>query len=592
MTRSRRVALVALAIVGASVSLIAWRRSGWSGEVALVLATVAVAYGSPVIERRLQGRGLLWPLIVLVSAGVAYVLVGSILDAGWSPIDDHEIMQFLGAQTRVGILEIPALLLGTEVGHPGSGFPRYRPSYYLVRLFETALWGDSPRAWYAAHLVMFAASLALGWRFFTRWIGLIPAGVVLLYMLTYPFWADIWARLGASEVYCVLGTALVLEGAARLAHAKPLTHGRRWGVRGAWAMLGLGAWLAIGSKENFLVVLVPLWVLGAVLWRRGLLERTGMITLVFLTAYGAVIASAVSVSLIRTGADVYMKPVTAGNRLRLVLPGFERAIEPFAWWHVGLALIVATTAAALWCRGASRWRYRPLIRGALLACGLAALYASQFAFYNGEWPNPAGAWRYNFPGVLSRPLLGVTGAVAGLQLIRRLHVPGGIVRAIGAGLVAILLVLTLDTGWASLKQASEANASAARGWTNRLEGIAARLRREPARPVVIASHSVWDYEPIFAVPRFLTHKGVVNPLYLLAPVYRTDTPLTASLARSLQDVSRDGLGGYAPLDSLPPNTVPFAVGLSGPPPARYTDLGSLWPMQASSAAGLTRREGG
>jgi hypothetical protein len=592
VTRHRLVAAVSLAVVGGSVLVIAWPRARSSGEAALALVTLLLAHGSPTIERWLKEHRLLWPLIAATSAAVAYALVGSTLGAGWSPIDDHEIMKFLGAEQRIGILDVPVLLMDTEVGSPGGTLPRYRPSYYTARLVETAMWGNSPFRWYAAQLLMFAASLALGWRFFTRWIGLIPAAVVLLYMLTYDFWADIWSRLGAGEAYCVLGTALYLEGFARLARGIAPARGRIWGVRGSWIMLALGGWLAIGSKENFLVLLIPLWVLAVFLWRQGRLQRTEMITVAVLTAYGGLIASSITVSLIRTGADVYERPVTAASRFRLLISGSERAIEPFAWWHVCVVLIAASVVAAFWDRRPSQWRYHPFIRGVLLMGGFVALYASQFAFYNGEWPNQNTAPRYNFPGVLSRLLLVVTGAVTGFELIRRLRVAGSIVRAMRAGLVAMLLVFTLDAGWASLRQASEAHASATREWTERLEHIVARLRRDPVRPVVVVSHSVGDYEPIFAVPRFLTQQGVVNPLFLLTSVYRTNTPLAVSIAQTLNGISSFGSAGYAPLDTLPSDTVPFAIGLSGPTPPAYEGLGSLWPMRVSSAAGAARKDGG
>ncbi len=587
--RSRLVGIASLGLVGVFVAMIAWRGSGRASAVALALATVGAAYASPAIERWLKAHRALWPLIVAISLVVVYSLIGSLLDAGWSPIDDHELVRYLGSDGRLGILEIPSLLMETEVGRPGGNLPRYRPSYYTVRLIETALWGNSPRAWYGSHLAMFAISVAFGWRFFARWIGVVPGGVLVLYMLTYNFWADLWSHLGAGEAYGVLGTALYLEGMAGLARPRQSPHDGSLSARGSWALLGVGGWLAMGSKENFLVMLIPVWVLAALLWRRGRLARTGMVTLAFLTAYGGLIASAVTLSLLGTGVDVYEKPVTPGGRLGLVLLGFERAVGPLAWWHAGIGLIVAVAVAGLLARGQSRWGYGPVSRAALLASGFVALYVSQFVFYNGQWPAPLAVPRYSFPGVLARPLLVVTAAVVGLELLKRLRTPRGLVRAIGAGLVAVLLVLALDTGWASVKEASQAQALATRDWTSRLDRIAARLRHDPARAVVVVSHDIWDFEPIFAIPPFLTARGVKNPLYLLTPIYRSDTPWTRALVPRLYGLSEGGGGGYARLDALPPTPTPFAIGLSGPPPAGYEDVGRLWPMRAATAPHMTGR---
>jgi hypothetical protein len=492
-------------------------------------------------------------------------------------------MAFLGNDGRVEAREIPRLLMDTEVGHPGQGPPRYRPSYYGVRLVEAALWGAAPRAWYTAHLVVFAAAVTLGWRFLARWIGLVPGAVLVLYLLTFPCWGDVFSRLGPSEAYCVLGTGLYLEGMARIA---PLGGGRRrggWSAYGGWAMLGLGAWLAMGSKENFLVLLLPLWGLVLVLWWRGGLGWGGVTVCALLTLYGAIIICAVGVSVLLSGADVHANPVTVSGRLGLVWPGVQRAIEPLKVWHGALALIVAFAPAAPWAGSRVRWLWRPVLWGALLACGLVMLYVSQFVFYNGAWPQAPGGLRYDFPGGFARSLVVVTGVVMAMAVLRRLRVPGVLVRAVGAGLVALLCVATVRAGWGPLTQSSAAHASATREWTARLERIAARLRQDPARPVVVVSHDIWDYEPIFAIPRFLTAKSVVNPLFLATPIYRTDTALTEALAGTVLDTSRRGLAGYRPFHELSPTPPPIAIGLSGTPPPQYEDAGSLWPMPAVGA---------
>jgi hypothetical protein len=401
--------------------------------------------------------------------------------------------------------------------------------------------------------------------------------VLTLYLLTYEFWSDIFTRLGPGEVYATLGVALYLEGLARIAPSVRGTAPRGWSVQGGWAMLGLGAWLAMGSKENFLLLLLPLWGVTILLWRRRGLGRAGVATVIVLTLYGALITSAVAVSVLRRGVDVYLAPVTGGGRLGLVWPGVQRAVEPLNGWHAALGVIVVLVVAA---RGPARaqWLLRPALRGGLLAGGLAALFVSQFVFYNGAWPQTPGAPRYDFPGVLARPLLLITGAVAGLAMLRRLRVPGPLVRVVRAGLVALLLGLTLAAGWGPLREASAANAAATREWTARLDRIAARLRHEPTHPVLVVSHDIGDYEPIFAIPRFFAAMRVTNPLFLAIPVYRTDTAWTEVLARTLRDAALFGAAGYRPFEELPETVLPLAIGLSGAPPPPYEDVGSLWPM--------------
>src|SRR5262245_38435110 len=85
------------------------------------------------------------------SAGLLYPN----FSAGWGIIDDHEVMAFVGNQGHLGLGQIPQLLGKTEVVKIGQRFPRYRPTYYFLRLLETALWRNDPFFWYAFRVVLF-----------------------------------------------------------------------------------------------------------------------------------------------------------------------------------------------------------------------------------------------------------------------------------------------------------------------------------------------------------------------------------------------------------------------------------------------------
>ena len=117
-------------------------RPGWMTQhlhplwwIAAAVAAVGGFY-SPRIDRFLRHRpAALWLLLVAGAGVVAYALFGSMLGAKWSPIDDHEIMWFLGPDGRIGWSEIPRVLMTqTEVGHFGGALARYRPSYYFLRV--------------------------------------------------------------------------------------------------------------------------------------------------------------------------------------------------------------------------------------------------------------------------------------------------------------------------------------------------------------------------------------------------------------------------------------------------------------------------
>jgi hypothetical protein len=165
--RAARFALAAALILAGvmAVALPALSATGLKAGLALAIAP-AIYYG-PAVERWLRRRSLWTPTTVAGAAIMAYGLAGDMLSAGWGPIDDHEIVRFLGPDRVLRLAEIPGLWLDLEPAHPGA-FARYRPSYYTVRVLEAFLWGDAPATWYTARIAMLGATLALFWRILSR----------------------------------------------------------------------------------------------------------------------------------------------------------------------------------------------------------------------------------------------------------------------------------------------------------------------------------------------------------------------------------------------------------------------------------------
>jgi hypothetical protein len=85
---------------------------------------------------------------------VSYHFFGPFVSAKFGLIDDHEILRFLGPNHVVRFWDIPRLLITkTEVGQWGTS-SRLRPIYYILRLVETALWGDHAGLWYLTRIVL------------------------------------------------------------------------------------------------------------------------------------------------------------------------------------------------------------------------------------------------------------------------------------------------------------------------------------------------------------------------------------------------------------------------------------------------------
>jgi hypothetical protein len=99
---------------------------------------------------------------------------------------------------------------------------------------------------------------------------------------------------------------------------------------------------------------------------------------------------------------------------------------------------------------------------------------------------------------------------------------------------------------------------------------------DPARPIVVVSHDVWDLEAVYAIGQWLAVRGVRNPLFLRIAASKADTALTRALAHDLNQLSRGKYDPFQVLSELPLTPRPLGIGLSGPPGDEYEDGGILW----------------
>lgn len=502
--------------------------------------------------------------IAVYAAGL-FVTVYSwmpLLDAEWSIIDDHEVMWMIGTRDRLPLTALPGKLLATEVGRSDS--TRFRPSYYGARLLEAATWGKHPGAWYA---MRFAVALVLAATLCSVCLavaGPLPSLGFIPFALTRPYWADIFARLGPSETYAVLGVCAVVIGV------------RRGLVRGfgaiACTLVCAGTILAAGSKENFtLLALVPTLILVVHFARLSVRLR---VLLFCALVYVAWIVTHVVLALHAAGHDVYQQDVSPGGRMGLLLPFIQRP-EVIAW--LGGTLLLLLVAALMPARGPTSTAEPALqertVRSATAVFGLLTLYATQFVFYFGRWPDGAVP-RYLFPGMLAAQLALFLGAAALMRVVGGRLPSALLARALPFFLaIGYLTVASADSSVnraASLRQVDDT-----RSFSGKMRAVTEYLRSHPESTLVLGSHSPWDHEPIFSIDRYVRAAGITNPIAVKLAAYGAGSfdasaaPLEHDLARQLEVLEQTGVTDISP-DFVPfsragTGKACFSLGLSGPP---------------------------
>lgn len=407
-------------------------------------------------------------------------------NAWWGLMDDHEPLEWRAPGTSLAFGDIPRVIATrTEAGQFGRS-PRYRPVYYTLRVIESWAWGASPAAWYRARIVMFAGVIAGAmfaiWLFAGPWLA---AGATA-FLATGWYWRDVWAHLGPAEQYASVGTMLVALGAA-------LVWRTRAAVAGLW-LAAMGTLIAVGCKENFIVLLVPL---AFAAWHARAAHKTAAVAALAMAGAGAgLVMAAVVLGLRHAAGDIYGTALTPAARL---------------WWVHGKPAVALAALWAAFALGAVATGRRELVRGmAVLLTIVTALVVSQATYYAPAWPRFGS--RYDFPGRLADVLLFVGACI---WLLRWLEQTGRVRAARWAEpalglLMAVLAARHLEL---PLRAAAAVNTASTIALHDALNAVRDSVAAQPGTAVVIDSRGEVDMEPSGAVAALLSEVGVRGPYY-------------------------------------------------------------------------------
>ena len=509
------------------------------------------------IPQALTSSRLQNAIIGVGSVVVVLFLFGQNLRAKWWTTDDLEVMTFVGKEEHLATSKIvPTLLSKTELD-PLSRQPRFRPSYYALRVAEAWAWGKNPMLWYAFHLAFFASFMMAVWYTANPLVGFLPAALLAIYTVTFSSWSDIFARLGASEAYATLGLTFTLFGLHAMFRAGKSERG--------WLLLFVGIVVAAGAKENFIVLLVPAGIALAAGLHRKTANWAAYLSMSLSLLWCAWIASVVMVRLRNWGGDVYFNSVEPGNRAATLLQGLTHTgILPL--YGLGILFLCLWICLRKWNGRAANTALFATI-GTVLLIGL---YLSQVVYYNGDWPRSLPVdWRYNVPGLLcwplalflilwtARKLSSSLPIVPGSRLaIRRgvfvIRLPA--VRVVQASMVLIGLAAVIShVGDASVERiASQSNVRRTTRFTGVIERLARVAARHPDYPILVQTNYAWDYEAVVSYYVFSRAYGVPNEMYLIwIPDEHPSSPWLDHLRADLARYSEQGWGDtYLPRPQL------------------------------------------
>jgi hypothetical protein len=523
------------------------------------------------LEQRLFPRNDLLNFIIIacLSIAMSFLLIGrQVYQANWGLIDDHEVFKFLGSGLHLSPGDIWSTLLAkTEVG---TFQGRFRPSFYLVKVAETSLFGANVHLWYLANVAGFAIFLGSIWWFMRRFTGIWLAGVLTAYISLLPLWAGVWSRLGPSEIggaACV--GAMIFAAYFVFFSGNPRTRNINA------VMLTLATLALVGMKETF----IPLAGATAAVFLLALIRKQlSLLVVVLLSlvvlAFIGWIALVVSRQVAAAGTDYYANSIGLWPVLVFAAKGLFSAIQR-TWWLYVIPILFLTILNIVPRRPLSVW-----IRGSWIALGaygfLVATYVAQCALYRSKFPVDS---RYDFPAMLLVPL---TCCILACDVSWKVRTSFSEKAANYAQLAAaafLFFAFELSSAYSDkarpLAAAVQANIATTNAFYTELQNALRVAESAPERPIILEAYGPGTYEAVSSLAAYLSALGARNHISVrLHPAGASYGKLYDSLEETLSRLQTANTGGFTPLQESLANLAQgcISIGINGPADARCSEF--------------------
>lgn len=444
-------------------------------------------------------------------------------------VDDHDILLFLGPNHSISAREIlPALFSKTEVGLYGES-PRFRPSFYLLRITEAWAFGADAFKYYIARIIAFAL---FGWGLFLimfKEYGAKWAAIFSLTVFSIPYFADIFGRLAAAELHAAMGSILAAYAFQVLYNSINTDGEQNIRYRNLyWFGLSAGCLIAIGSKENMLFIPLVQMALLIKEIKHKKLSVPCILTTSLSIAYALFIASAILLAIKNNPYDYYGQSISIGDR-----------IVAFKFFIFSMPLLLSFAISfknnprslddnkfmafqnkpfsLSWLihpRGHGRVKFIQNIlanKFIIYQLIILSLVYMQCIFYGETFPR--STTRYDFPGLIFFSLACVLLFIQN-EVTRKTGSVKSKFNLISRNILVLFLVsLNVVAGYWT-NQYCQTNQERTRIESSSIKNLGSLLKDHNAVPVILFSQPS-HIEAVFAVQRFLYFNGYAGSVFLL-----------------------------------------------------------------------------
>lgn len=331
----------------------------------------------------------------------------------------------------------------------------------------------------------------------SRYYPAIVSYLFIFYLMTIPFWTDLLTRLGPSEIYGVIAIPLFIYGMQ---------------ARKLW-MIVLGYLVAVGAKENFLILFPVIVLYAGYLTFLKTITRKEILAMIGLTTYTFFIVGAIQLATSQAGADIYGATISYSARFAK-LYSYKRYIVESRHLQIALLIFFAAVVKLLkdiYLKGFTVLKNNAVVNHLLVASTVSLAIVSQYIFYDSQIPSNI---RYDYPVMLLFPILQMIAIGLLLTLIPSKINGARISVLANLGLVALMLALIFRRGYAGIQTQSLKVVASSQQFDLQLENAVKRAREKPDNVLVFVSKEYYSFEPIISVSRYLTAKEIQNKMIL------------------------------------------------------------------------------
>lgn len=426
---------------------------------------------------------------------------------GFGPVDDHEIIRYLGPDRHLRLSEIfSTLIRDTEVGDLGIN-GRFRPSYYIVRLFETFVFGAREYLWFSFRIsIVVISSIMLSLVIFELFRNLSVlitttlSSALSLLVLSQPSWPDIVMRLGPSEIFLVGGLVAFLYLSVLYLHDQSRQR--------LWFGALITAMFTIGTKENAAVLLVLTGIFALLSYKRRPFSRSQKLFTVAVGILGFLIILIPIINTVNTATDIYGNQRNIGQ---LWSDGLDYFSSTSGTRNSVLFAFAIFLLRVTFIKQKTQFRLL-LVRGyVLIFVNLVSI--SEYIFYRGQFTEP----RYRVLTDLTEVLqvLFVIALVIEVLYNQQLQlvIRQGTVAVTSCILCVLSSVQYVDSAQ-EFEKIGEQKIEGSKKFKSQISHIGDKLKKDDFDSVVIIINNVWEYEPAFSISHFISFEHGVISKYL------------------------------------------------------------------------------